>query len=166
MIYLQLMSLLHTLIQTTPNDYLEKEGKRVVWETQWSEYAGKLIPMSHTQTQSHEKEMWSVLNTRSWDGVRKMRHSRDQTQKVKKVLTFFLKRKEKQPTSCCSASHWSKLKDTSWSSSGREPLSNRALKKQSWLDVTPLCTLDLSSQQVVYMVNNEPTIQRTQIHMH
>lgn len=52
MIYLQLVSLLHTLIQTTANDYLEKEGKKVVWETQWSEYAGKLIPMSHTDPES------------------------------------------------------------------------------------------------------------------
>lgn len=117
--------------------------------------------VSHTDPESRKRNVICAEH-KELRRSEKNEHSRDKTQKVKKVLTFFLKRKGKQPTSWCSVSPWSKLKDTSWSSSGREPWSNKALKKQSRLDVTPLCTLDQWSRQVVY----ELTIQRTQINMH
>ena len=45
-------------------------------------------------------------------------------------------------TSCCSALPWSKLKDTSCSSSGSEPCSSSAWKTQREQHVTPVRTLE------------------------
>lgn len=96
LIYLQLLSLLHTLIQTTANDYLEKRRKMwCVQEQQWVGGKGKTIPVSpsaHTQAftythinHSKETEIWSVSSPNSWNKPKEQERKRGEREGVTKI---------------------------------------------------------------------------------